>query len=126
MGFGPLCRLNGSYLLFGLKAPNFGFGWVNCSLSVNHYLICVCFCSILFVVKSYGTEDRPTDRPIPPKDEVYEFIIFRGADIKSIDVVEPPKSATALASGLSEDPAIVQVSNYVSLLHFDTRIAILL
>jgi len=64
-------------------------------------------------VKSFGTEDRPTDRPSPPKDEVFEFIIFRGADIKTLDVVEPPKSVTALTSGVPpNDPAIVEVSYY--------------
>merc|ERR1711944_356785 len=28
-------------------------------------------------VRSFGTEDRPTDRPVAPRDEVYEYIIFR-------------------------------------------------
>ncbi|XP_072308945.1 protein LSM14 homolog B-B-like [Eucyclogobius newberryi] len=57
-------------------------------------------------VKSYGTEDRHTDRPVPPKDEVYEFIIFRGSDIKDITVSEPPKPH----HGLPRDPAIIQSS----------------
>lgn len=57
-------------------------------------------------VKSYGTEDRHTDRPVPPKDDVYEFIIFRGSDIKDITVSEPPKPH----HGLPRDPAIVQSS----------------
>lgn len=56
-------------------------------------------------VKSYGTEDRRTDRPVPPKDEIYEYIIFRGSDIKDITVSEPPKPH----HGLPRDPAIVQV-----------------
>lgn len=56
-------------------------------------------------VKSYGTEDRHTDRPVPSKDEIYEYIIFRGSDIKDITVSEPPKSQ----HGLPCDPAIVQV-----------------
>lgn len=56
-------------------------------------------------VKSYGTEDRHTDRPVPPKDEIYEYIIFRGSDIKDITVSEPPKPHM----GLPRDPAIVQV-----------------
>lgn len=56
-------------------------------------------------VKSYGTEDRHTDRPVPPKDEIYEYIIFRGSDIKDITVSEPPKPH----HGLPRDPAIVQV-----------------
>lgn len=56
-------------------------------------------------VKSYGTEDRHTDRPVPPKEEIYEYIIFRGSDIKDITVSEPPKPQ----HGLPCDPAIVQV-----------------
>jgi len=65
-------------------------------------------------VKSFGTEDRATDRPVPCKDEIYEFIIFRGSDIKGIDVLEPPKATSTLTSGLPNDPAIVEVSHYSS------------
>ncbi|XP_034389004.1 protein LSM14 homolog B-B-like [Cyclopterus lumpus] len=57
-------------------------------------------------VKSYGTEDRYSERPAPPKDETYEYIIFRGSDIKDITVSEPPKPH----HGLPRDPAIVQSS----------------
>ncbi|KAE8574569.1 hypothetical protein XENTR_v10003482 [Xenopus tropicalis] len=57
-------------------------------------------------VRSFGTEDRPTDRPAPPREEVYEYIIFRGSDIKDITVCEPPKASHALP----QDPAIVQSS----------------
>uniref|UniRef100_A0A3P9I7T7 LSM family member 14B n=1 Tax=Oryzias latipes TaxID=8090 RepID=A0A3P9I7T7_ORYLA len=65
------------------------------------------FLSVFFPpVKSYGTEDRHTDRPVPPKDEIYEYIIFRGSDIKDITVSEPPKPHM----GLPRDPAIVQSS----------------
>ncbi|XP_025943392.1 protein LSM14 homolog B isoform X2 [Apteryx rowi] len=57
-------------------------------------------------MRSFGTEDRPTDRPAPPREEIYEYIIFRGSDIKDITVCEPPKAQHTLP----QDPAIVQSS----------------
>ncbi|CAF5199986.1 unnamed protein product, partial [Rotaria magnacalcarata] len=57
-------------------------------------------------VRSFGTEDRPTDRPVPARDEVFEYIIFRGADIEDLQVREPPQSS------LTQDPAIVESSAY--------------
>lgn len=57
-------------------------------------------------VRSFGTEDRPTDRPVPARDEIFEYIIFRGADIEDLQVREPPQSS------LTQDPAIVESSAY--------------
>ncbi|XP_064639989.1 protein LSM14 homolog car-1-like isoform X2 [Lineus longissimus] len=54
-------------------------------------------------VRSHGTEDRLESCPIPPRDEVYEYIIFRGGDIKDIHVCEPPKPPPV-------DPAIIETS----------------
>lgn len=62
-------------------------------------------------VRSFGTEARPTERPVAPRDEVYEYIIFRGADIKDIKVCEPPKPLPTLQGGLPNDPAIIQHSS---------------
>lgn len=57
-------------------------------------------------VRSFGTEDRPTDRPVPARDEIFEYIIFRGADIEDLQVREPPQNT------LTQDPAIVESSMY--------------
>jgi protein LSM14 len=57
-------------------------------------------------VRSFGTEDRPTDRPVPARDEIFEYIIFRGADIEDLQVREPPTTS------LTQDPAIVESSVY--------------
>ena len=65
----------------------------------------------IFTVRSFGTEDRPTDRPVAPRDEIFEYIIFRGSDIKDLHVCEPPK-AQALQTSLPQDPAIVKVSSF--------------
>ncbi|CAH1780116.1 unnamed protein product [Owenia fusiformis] len=63
-------------------------------------------------VRSFGTEDRPTDRPVAPRDEVFEYIIFRGTDIKDLHVCEAPKPVIqSVPSSMPQDPAIVKSSN---------------
>ncbi|XP_014910253.1 protein LSM14 homolog B isoform X1 [Poecilia latipinna] len=62
---------------------------------------------VLAKVKCFGTEGRPTERPTPPKDDVYEYITFRGSDIKDIALCESPRSY----HGLPPDPAIIQSSS---------------
>ena len=64
--------------------------------------------SLVVLVRSFGTEDRPTDRPVPARDEIFEYIIFRGADIEDLQVREPPSGS------LTQDPAIVEVRSPTS------------
>ncbi|XP_065915512.1 protein LSM14 homolog B-like isoform X2 [Dysidea avara] len=53
-------------------------------------------------VTSFGTEDRNAPKRIPAGNEVYEYIIFRGSDIKDLHVKPiPPKDVVV------DDPAIV-------------------
>ncbi|KAI8426037.1 hypothetical protein MSG28_005006 [Choristoneura fumiferana] len=61
-------------------------------------------CTIaLASVRSFGTEDRETQFPVAPQSQVYDYILFRGTDIKDIRVLNnvPP---------LPNDPAIMQMS----------------
>eukprot|EP00397_Hematodinium_sp_SG-2012_P002362 GEMP01002368.1.p1 GENE.GEMP01002368.1~~GEMP01002368.1.p1 ORF type:complete len:428 (+),score=83.86 GEMP01002368.1:36-1319(+) len=59
-------------------------------------------------VRSFGTEGRKFPE-IPPSADVYDFIIFRGADIKDLIVLEGRNQG-----GIgSQDPAILQVGKPV-------------
>lgn len=62
------------------------------------------------VVRMFGTENRPTENPVAARDEVFEFIIFRGQDIKDIRLCEPPTPQPPMPGTLPYDPAIVQHS----------------
>ena len=59
-------------------------------------------------VRSYGTEGR-TQPDVPPTDEVYDFIIFRGEDIKDLTVLEGSSTAKPSQRAVLEDPAVVSV-----------------
>lgn len=58
-------------------------------------------------VRSYGTEGR-TKPDVPPTDEVYDFIIFRGEDIKDLTVLEGTATKPSQRAVL-DDPAVVSV-----------------
>ncbi|KHN76620.1 Protein LSM14 -like protein B-B [Toxocara canis] len=62
-------------------------------------------------VRSFGTEDRPTSNPVPARNDVYDYIIFKASDIKDLIVCDTPKPVAQLSSGLPYDPAILTVSS---------------
>ncbi|KAM0713899.1 hypothetical protein Q7P37_010861 [Cladosporium fusiforme] len=58
-------------------------------------------------VTSYGTEGRRGDptQEVPGSDQIYEYIVFRGSDVKELSMVEAPKENQAPA--MPNDPAIM-------------------
>jgi protein LSM14 len=61
-------------------------------------------------VRSYGTEGRRNGLDeIPPSEGVYEFIVFRGSDVKDLKIADNPPAPPPQARPF-QDPAIIQVS----------------
>lgn len=66
-------------------------------------------------VMSYGTEGRrgtPADE-IAPSSSVYEYIVFRGSDVKDISIAEEEKKEVSQPEPprVPDDPAILGVSD---------------
>ncbi|KAK3371815.1 Scd6-like Sm domain-containing protein [Lasiosphaeria ovina] len=60
-------------------------------------------------VRSFGTEGRRInpDDEVAPSDQFYEYIVFRGTDVKDLRVEEGPSSAKEEPPAMPNDPAIV-------------------
>ena len=63
-------------------------------------------------VTSYGTEGRKGDpsEEIPPADGLYEYIVFRGSDVKDLRIEEAPAAKENKPPQVPNDPAILGVS----------------
>ncbi|OQV12389.1 putative Protein LSM14-like protein A [Hypsibius exemplaris] len=66
-------------------------------------------------VRSFGTEERRPEAPIAGKDQIYDYILFRGSDIKDIVVCEPPRldlfARRPEAQLADVDPAILSTTS---------------
>lgn len=63
-------------------------------------------------VKSHGTEGRK-DNPeeeIAASDNIYEYIVFRGGDVKDLRIEEAPAPRESIPPQVPNDPAILGVS----------------
>lgn len=62
-------------------------------------------------VRSFGSEGRKgrPEEEIGPSDQVYEYIVFRGSDVKDLRIEEHPGIKENKPPPMPEDPAIVGV-----------------
>jgi protein LSM14 len=62
-------------------------------------------------VRSMGTEDRRSGAgSVAANDRLYEYIVFRGSDVKDLRIEEAPKPAPPKQDEVPDDPAILGVS----------------
>lgn len=73
----------------------------NCKPCSNFRFFLSFLCYVIILVRSFGTEDRETQYPILPQPTIYDYILFRGSDIKDIRVVNNV--------AIPNDPAIMQM-----------------
>ncbi|KAI0136810.1 Scd6-like Sm domain-containing protein [Xylariales sp. AK1849] len=60
-------------------------------------------------VRSFGTEGRRgnPEEELLPSDQVYEYIVFRGSDVKDLRIDEAPAAKENKPPAVPDDPAIV-------------------
>lgn len=65
-------------------------------------------------VRSFGSEGRKgnPEEEIAASDQVYEYIVFRGSDVKDLRIEEPSTGKENQPAAMPNDPAIVGVSRF--------------
>jgi protein LSM14 len=73
-------------------------------------------------VTSFGTEGRKNnpEEEIPPSESTYEYIVFRGSDVKDLRIEETPLAKENKPPQVPNDPAILGVSEHFFLFDFLT------
>jgi hypothetical protein len=63
-------------------------------------------------VRSFGTEGRKgkPEEEVAPSEQLYEYIVFRGTDVKDLRIEEPGPIKETKPPAIPDDPAIVGVS----------------
>jgi protein LSM14 len=71
-------------------------------------------------VTSFGTEGRRNnpDEEISPSEEIYEYIVFRGTDVKDLRIEETPVQKENKPPQVPNDPAILGVSAHFNFVPF--------
>ena len=66
-------------------------------------------------VTSHGTEGRKGNpaEEVPGSDQIYEYIVFRGSDVKDLTIIENASQKENQAPQMPNDPAILGVSEHL-------------